>query len=345
MPTCRITPVLLLSLGCLGPNDGGAGCSALAGRGADKVSVVTDDVGERAPLSGAIEPLPTTIEVDPKQAALGERIFADARLSGDQQVACAHCHMLAKGGANGEARSSLRVREKPVGVNVPTFFNVAFEFRYAWDGRFKTLEEQLEFAMTSPNVMAGTFADAALRLSADEALAREFRDAYPAQGLTGETLRDALVAYCRSATTPNSRFDRFLRGTLELTEQEARGYDAFRDYGCISCHQGVNVGGNMFQQFGVMRPYFDGSRPTSKPDLGRFNTTHEDRDRHVFRVPSLRNVALTAPYFHDGSAATLEEAITVMARYQLGRELSFDRTREISAFLRSLTGEYRGAPL
>ena len=132
---------------------------------------------------------------------------------------------------------------------------------------------------------------------------------------------------------------------LALRDDEQRGYDLFRDYGCISCHQGINVGGNMLQKFGVMRDYFAGRSDLTPADQGLFAKTGWEEDRYVFRVPSLRNVALTAPYFHDGSRATLEDAVTAMANYQLGRELNAEQAGQIAAFLRTLTGELQGRPL
>jgi cytochrome c peroxidase len=149
-----------------------------------------------------------------------------------------------------------------------------------------------------------------------------------------------------SLTTPNARFDRFLLGDKQaLTAAEIEGYRLFKANGCISCHQGVNVGGNMFQPFGIMSDYFADRGQMTPADLGRFNVTKNEADRHLFRVPSLRNVALTAPYFHDGSAKTLEEAISTMTKYQLGRTLPTEQIASISKFLRTLTGEYRGKPL
>jgi cytochrome c peroxidase len=145
--------------------------------------------------------------------------------------------------------------------------------------------------------------------------------------------------------TPNAPFDRFLRGQGQLSAQQHRGYETFRDYGCISCHQGKNVGGNMYQRFGIMRDYFADRGEVVAVDFGRYSQTQLEDDRFVFRVPSLRNVALTAPYFHDGSADTLEEAVTTMARYQLGRALAAEQADDIAAFLGTLTGEYRGRPL
>jgi cytochrome c peroxidase len=136
-----------------------------------------------------------------------------------------------------------------------------------------------------------------------------------------------------------------LRGELALSAVEQRGYELFREYGCMSCHQGINLGGNMFQRFGVMRDYFADRGALTLADLGLFGATGREEDRFVFRVPSLRNVALTAPYFHDGSSATLEHAVVTMAKYQLDRDLDGEQTDEIAAFLRTLTGELGGKPL
>lgn len=341
------TLLLVLSLGCTSAIDSSGGDHAALAAPAETSSSATlwrkPEDETRGALS-AIEPLPTHVDVDLRQAALGERLFSDVRLSGDQRVSCADCHLSSRGGANGESHSSLPARTRPVAVNVPSIFNLAFDFRYGWDGRYKTLEQQLDFAMESAAAMQGSFVAAAAQLARDEASVREFVEAFgggPSEG----TLRAALVAYCLSAITPNARFDRYLRGELTLHDDEQKGYEAFRDYGCISCHQGVNVGGNMLQRLGVMTPYFTGARSISPADLGRYNATHDERDRHVFRVPSLRNVARTAPYLHDGSAETLEQVVELMARYQLGRELPAAEGRQIVAFLRTLTGEYRGQPL
>ncbi len=167
-----------------------------------------------------------------------------------------------------------------------------------------------------------------------------------AQGIQSATIKDAIATFERSLSTPNSRFDRFLQGDVQiLSEQEKEGYRLFKSYGCASCHQGVGIGGNMFQRFGVMGDYFaDRGKPT-KADLGRFNVTGNEADRHLFKVPGLRNVALTAPYFHDGSTRSLEEAVMVMAKYQLGRQLSSEELHRIVSFLKTLSGEYKGEAL
>jgi cytochrome c peroxidase len=156
---------------------------------------------------------------------------------------------------------------------------------------------------------------------------------------------DAIAAYQRSLLTPNARFDQYLRGRDAITDEEKRGYHLFESYGCIACHQGVNVGGNLFQKFGVFQTPLSLKESVSEADPGRFTITHDDQDRHVFRVPSLRNVAVTAPYFHDGRAPTLEEAVDIMAKAQLGRILSQQEIGRIVQFLHTLTGEYQGRSL
>jgi len=156
-------------------------------------------------------------------------------------------------------------------------------------------------------------------------------------------VRQTILEYERSLVTPNAPFDRYLRGNSQAVSTEVKqGFAMFKSYGCSSCHQGVAIGGNVFERFGVLRDFFADRGHFDNADLGRFNVTQQDQDRFVFRVPSLRNVALTAPYFHDGSAATLEDAVKTMASYQLGRDLEDADRTALVAFLRSLTGEYRG---
>lgn len=300
---------------------------------------------DEAPASGghALAPLPQSITLDSAKVRLGERLFRDARISGDAKLACVDCHGLDNGGANGQAKSNFAGR-KPVGVNVPSMFNSAFNFRFGWAGNLEDIGQQLDAAMESVAAMGGTWDVASGRLARDAAIRTEFERLYP-DGLTPLTLRETLAIYSLSLITPNSRFDRSLRGEHALEPREQRGFELFRDYGCVSCHQGINVGGNMLQRFGVMRDYFEGRTDLTRADLGLYDKTGREEDRHVFRVPSLRNVALTAPYFHDGSRDTLEAAATDMARYQLGLELEQEEAGEIAAFLRTLNGELNGRPL
>jgi cytochrome c peroxidase len=157
---------------------------------------------------------------------------------------------------------------------------------------------------------------------------------------------DALASFERSLLTPNSRFDRYLRGERHiLTEPEQQGYRLFKSYGCVTCHQGVNIGDNMYQKFGVFADTKDTGNPAVVIDAGRYAVTKVPRDREVFRVPSLRNVAVTAPYFHDGRARSLEEAVETMAKVQLGMTLTHEESGLIVQFLHTLTGEYQGRPV
>jgi len=227
-------------------------------------------------------------------------------------------------------------------INAPTVFNAALQFVQFWDGRAASLEEQAAGPVHNPLEMASSWAEVLPKLRSDGEYRDAFQRLYPAQGIRGETIVDAIAAFERTLITTNSRFDRFLQGeSTALNALEQSGYQRFLDYGCASCHQGALLGGNMYQRFGVMGDYFEG-RTTSTADLGRFNVTGREEDRHVFKVPSLRNVAVTAPYFHDGSANSLEEAVIVMGRYQLGRHLSGADVASISAYLRTLTGEWQG---
>jgi cytochrome c peroxidase len=285
-----------------------------------------------------LEALPDVPPLDPKIVALGRRLFHERRLSADGSVACANCHALERGGVDGQVRSA-GVGGRRGAVNAPTVYNAALNFVQFWDGRAATLEEQIGFPITNPAEMATSFARVLAFLAADPEYAAAFRAAFP-DGVSEVNLRRAIADFERTLLTRNSPFDRFLGGDERALAPDARaGYETFKSVGCIACHQGRNVGGNMFQRFGVLGDYFKDRGGVTQADYGRFNVTHNEADRFVFRVPSLRNVARTAPYFHDGSAATLTQAVQVMARYQLGRRLSDEQVRSIIAFLRSLSGE------
>ena len=223
---------------------------------------------------------------------------------------------------------------------MPTVFNVAFDFRYNWDGKYKTLEEHLSAPLMSPVVMnGGGWKAVVARL--ERAYASAFFAAGYRDGVTRHGIESAIAIYQRSLTTPDAKFDRYLRGETQLSDRERAGYEIFKNVGCITCHQGINVGGNLFQRFGVMADALDGRQPT-RLDMGRFLVTGKQRDMRVFRVPSLRNVALTAPYFHDGSAATLDDAVRHMGRVQLGYILTEHEVHSIVAFLETLTGRQPG---
>ncbi|MGE0119436.1 MAG: cytochrome-c peroxidase [Dongiaceae bacterium] len=296
-----------------------------------------------APADEPIAPIPRTVELDPAKVRLGERLFLDVRLSHGNSTACVSCHNLGRGGDDGQAQSN-GVDGRPLDFNTPTVFNAALNFRLNWRGDFRTLEEQTEAALLSPRLMAAKWEDLLSKLRADRTYVEAFSAVYGGPPARPDVL-DALVVFGRSLVTPDAPFDRYLRGDDDAIDaEEKRGYELFKSYGCVSCHQGMNVGGNLFQRFGIFRNPFT-HRPVTDADLGRFALTGDPEDRLVFRVPGLRNVAATAPYFHDGSAATLEHAVAEMARLQLGRVLAPQEIRLIVRFLRTLTGKYGGRPV
>lgn len=283
------------------------------------------------------QPLPERVDLDARRVALGQQLFHDVRLSGDDSVSCASCHALAAGGVDHRAHS-VGIRGGVGAVNAPTVYNSGFNLAQFWDGRAPTLEAQIDGPVQHPLEMGSSWAQVLVKLRADAALVQRFADLYP-KGLDVESIKDAIATFERSLITPNSRFDRFLRGDpAALTAAEQHGWVLFQSYGCVSCHQGVNLGGNMYEKMGVMGNYFAARGNLTEADQGRYNLTHDAENLHEFRVPALRNVALTAPYFHDGSATTLEQAVLVMARYQLGRTLPADDLADVIAFLRSLSG-------
>jgi cytochrome c peroxidase len=291
-----------------------------------------------------IRPIPLTIPLDAKIVALGEKLFNDKRLSKDNTIACASCHELAHGGVDG-AIGSTGINGAKGPINAPTVFNSGLNFRQFWDGRANSLEDQAAGPVHNPKEMGSNWTEVLAKLSKDAALVATFKESY-ADGLQAKNIQSAIATFERSLITLNGRFDKYLRGDkTALNDDELRGYQHFKDYGCVACHQGVNVGGNMFQVFGVMGNYFAQRGKANEADLGRFNVTRDEADRHVFKVPSLRNVALTAPYFHDGSASTLSDAVDVMFKFQLGRVAPQRDKEQIVQFLHTLTGEFRGQPL
>ena len=291
--------------------------------------------------SEPLAPVPLGVELDAGVVALGERLFHDARLSGRNDRACATCHQLSAGGVDGRPRAQL-ANGALHHYNTPTLFNVDLNFRYLWTGTVRKLETLIERVLLHPDIMQNTWPDLLAELQADAAYAKAFNALSP-KGVTREQVLAALTSYVKSLRTPNARFDRFLRGQREaLSAAEQQGYVLFKSYGCAACHQGVNIGGNLFQKFGI---FIQDEHPASNAGHGRFDVTGEARDRDVFRVPSLRNVALTAPYFHDGRARTLQDAVGTMAQRQLGRTLAPNDIDLIVGFLHTLTGEYRGQPL
>jgi len=320
------------------------GCLALVACGLHEKSRVSVTHERDALGDQPIEPLPLTVDFDTARAGLGELLFAEPRLSGDSKVACTDCHLQGHGMAD-EKPHSLAGGRPATALNTPTMYNARYLYKLGWGGKYESLETHVDNLMKNPKVMASSWELATQHLSELPSWREKFASVFK-DGLTPNNVRSAIIEYERSLVTPNAPFDRYLRGDPKAISGEAKeGYAMFKSYGCSSCHQGVAIGGNVFERFGVLRDFFADRGHFDDADLGRFNVTQRDQDRFVFRVPSLRNVALTAPYFHDGSASTLESAVANMANYQLGRELSEHDKALLVAFLRSLTGEYRGKPL
>lgn len=292
----------------------------------------------RAQTPEPLAPLPLTVDLDAQRVMLGQRLFHDPKLSDQGKRSCASCHPLDKGGMDGKARAEAADSVSLL-RNTPSLFNVSFNYFFNWDGVVTTLEAHTEKVMLNPKIMNAKWPELIERLRAEADYIEAFNRVYP-EGLTKANVVDALSHFERSLITPNARFDRFLRGeTTALDADEQQGFHLFKALGCVACHQGVNLGGNLFQKFGV----FGAPQGQQGPlDEGRYSVTGNDRDRGVFRVPSLRNVAVTAPYFHDGRAATLEAAVDTMAEHQLGKRLAAKQRDAIVKFLKTLTGEYAG---
>jgi cytochrome c peroxidase len=270
-----------------------------------------------------ITPIPLPPVQDPRQVALGDRLFHDPRLSHDNTRSCNSCHDTSTNGASVSPPDSTA---GAIELNIPTVFNAALSFRLKWEGDLRTLEGQIEETLGKSQTMGSSVEEALHKLRADPDVGHQFREAYGREA-DGAALLDAIAAYERTLLTPGSRFDRWLRGDADaITTEEFAGYQLFKSLGCVSCHQGVNVGGNMYQRHGIFHPL-----ASPKPE--------------IVRVPSLRNVAVTPPYFHDGSASTLSQAVQEMGYAQLDRKLTNDQTNAIVAFLNTLTGTYLGKPV
>jgi cytochrome c peroxidase len=272
-----------------------------------------------------IAPIPEPPTADPLKIELGQRLFGDARLSHDNSRSCSSCHDL---GTNGATK-----RDHDVGLdgsnlplNTPSVFNAALNFRFGWEGKIRTLEAAVKASLENPEIMGANVSELAEKLAADPSMRRDFTAAY-GSGPDAGSILDALASFQRTLVTPGSRFDRWLTGdATALSAEEQDGYRLFKSLGCVSCHQGVNIGGNLFERHGIFRPL-----ASPMPE--------------ILRVPSLRNVATTPPYFHDGSTQTLDDAVRKMGLAQLNSTLTDEQVKAIVAYLQTLTGRYRGAPV
>lgn len=297
---------------------------------------------------GSDEPvcvIPESVEYDETKAELGERLFNDARISLDGTITCATCHVLETGGADhADERVSEGIYGLKGGVNAPTVYNSDFNVRQFWNGRAADLREQAEGPATNPVEMGDqTWDQICDRLRQDKALVEEFEALYPGEGLTRMTVTGAIAEFEKSLITPDCRFDLYLKGDKSaIDSKELLGYEKFKENACATCHTGVILGGLSFEYLDIYGDYF-GDRTDeiayNSDDDGLKGFTGKDEDLHKYKVPGLRNIALTAPYFHDGTYQSLEDAVQAMAKYELGKELSNNDVQSIVAFMNTLTGK------
>jgi cytochrome c peroxidase len=291
--------------------------------------------------SEVIQPLPQTLDIDPAKVALGNELYHDTRLSKDNTLSCASCHDLNKGGTDQEQFSD-GVDNAMGDINSPTTFNSGYQFVQFWDGRAPTLEEQAKGPVENPIEMADKWDDVVAELSKDEDFVKRFTAVYPS-GVKVDNIVSAIADFERSLITPNCKFDKYLMGEADaLTAEEKEGYRLFKENDCATCHVGKAMGGQSFETMGRKADYFAKRGNVHKPDFGRFNETNREEDKHKFKVPTLRNIAVTYPYFHDGSTSDLAEVVQTMAECECGVTLKDQEVKKIVSFLRTLTGEYQG---
>lgn len=265
---------------------------------------------------------------------LGKKLFFDPRLSKSGFISCNSCHNMSMGGSD-NLKTSIGDRWQQGPINSPTVLNSSLNLAQFWDGRAGTLQDQAGGPIANPLEMGFTHELAVEVLQSIPQYVAEFKTVYGKESITIEEVTDAIAEFEETLVTPNARFDLWLKGDdLALTDQELEGYMTFRNSGCVACHNGVNLGGSSFQKMGVVEPY-----QTDNPAEGRSAVTGVDADRFSFKVPTLRNVELTYPYFHDGAVDTLTEAVDIMGRLQLGRHFTEEENANIVAFLKTLTGE------
>lgn len=309
----------------------------------DERIAMYDDGLPEARAAEPVRPIDHSLDVDHEKVALGFALFHDTRLSVDNTVSCATCHALETAGVDNHQYSH-GVDDQIGGVNAPTVYNAVYNFVQFWDGRAKTLADQAAGPPLNPIEMASTsFDEIIAKLQADKPFAKAFKAVYP-DGLTEANITDAIEEFERTLITPDSRFDKWLRGDSDaITAEELAGYELFKKYDCATCHVGPNLGGQSYELMGLRRHYFtERGLDLTVEDNGRFKETQLERDRHRFKVPGLRNVEHTWPYYHDGTRETLEDAVRDMGLYQSGVELTSSEVDQITSFLKTLTGEYKG---
>ncbi|MDO6460221.1 cytochrome-c peroxidase [Granulosicoccaceae sp. 1_MG-2023] len=281
-----------------------------------------------------IEPIKPVQEVNLAQVELGKKLYFDPRLSKSGFISCNSCHNLMMGGTD-NLQTSIGHNWQQGPINSPTVLNSSLNVAQFWDGRAADLKEQAAGPIANPGEMAFTHTLAINVLQSIPEYVNEFKLVFGSDEITIDDVTQAIAEFEKTLVTPNSPFDQWLLGDEDaLTDQEKAGYALFKDSGCVACHNGQAVGGSSFQKMGLVEPYV-----TENGAEGLAGITGKDADRMMFKVPTLRNVELTYPYFHDGAAKTLTDAVDIMGRLQLGREFSEEENMQIVAFLKTLTGD------
>jgi cytochrome c peroxidase len=286
------------------------------------------------PRNEPIQPIKPAVAGNPAMTELGKLLYFDPRLSKSGFISCNSCHNLSMGGSD-NLKTSIGHNWQKGPINAPTVLNSSMNLAQFWDGRAKDLQEQAGGPIANPGEMAFTHELAVAVIASIPAYTTQFRQVFGTEAVDIDRITKAIAAFEETLVTPNSRFDKWLIGEAgALSEAEESGYQLFKSSGCTMCHNGTAAGGRSFMKMGVVEPY-----RTDNPAEGRIAVTGRDGDRFKFKVPTMRNVELTYPYFHDGAANTLTEAVDVMGRVQLGRRYSNDENARIVAFLKTLTGD------
>lgn len=287
-----------------------------------------------------VRPLRNALNVDEIKVKLGFDLFHDTRLSADNTVSCATCHDLVAGGVDG-LKTSEGIYGQIGGINAPTVYNAALNHVQFWDGRAKDLQEQAGGPPLDMLEMGSTWEQIISKLNDDKDMVKRFNDIYGNQGVTELTITDAIAEFEMTLLTPDARFDKYLKGDLTaMTKDEIEGYDLFKTNNCASCHAGEILGGISYDYMGVAQDYFtDRGTPLHDKDLGLVGVTKNEVDKHRFKTPSLRNIDLTAPYFHDGTVKNLNDAVKKMAQYQNDDKMSDSDADKIVLFMKTLTGK------
>jgi cytochrome c peroxidase len=297
-------------------------------------ALLTTSVWMTAQQAEPIQPIKPVTVSNPAMVELGKKLYFDPRLSRSGAISCNSCHNLSMGGSD-NLKSSIGDKWQQGPINSPTVLNAAMNVAQFWDGRAQTLKEQAGGPIGNPKEMAFSHELAVQVIGSIPQYVREFEGVFGAPGVDIDKVTTAIAAFEETLVTPNARFDKWLNGDqAALTPDEIAGYRLFRGSGCVACHNGPAAGGKSFQKMGVVERY-----ATENPAEGRISVTRNDADRFKFKVPTLRNVELTYPYFHDGAAETLPQAVETMGRVQLGKRFSSGDNEKIVAFLKTLTGD------